>query len=173
MFMRIGSADLWAIGAGAILEDEFCIFGARWTLVQSACRQRADTIVGLALMALGMLLQLVAVCLGAFGPMPKLNAFAAVLIALAPAVVVLPLAARTSRWCAVRHMKRSILQLTLSKDYANWRRSVLAGGEGRQGLEEEVRNLLGGLAREDEIAAFVLELHSRIRGYSQAGAGAA
>lgn len=74
-FITIGTVDLWEMGAGNLCDSMNSVFGCRWNLVRTACKQRADSLVGLSVMGAGFMLQAVALLLAALGAECGLSAW--------------------------------------------------------------------------------------------------
>jgi len=161
-FTRIGADDLWEIGAGGIWEGDYSIFGARWRLVQSACRQKADTLWGLVTLASGMVLQIAGVVLGQASTSIRVNPLVAMVVATAFGGFFLVVASACSRRGAVSLLQNKIRELVLSPSYSGLRRKVRSH-EGQAGLQREVENLLGNLSNRKQIGRFTANLLDEIQ----------
>jgi hypothetical protein len=150
-FLAASGASLSEIGT-TYWQGDFCIFGAKWGLVQSTCRQRADAARGLLLLVASVLLQVVALCISNLGLAFRLNAVVALVLAALVAGVAFVVACATSGHGALSYMRRCVLAQVMHPSFAGWRKRVLSP-DGRDGLNEEVRNLFSGLARPAKIEA--------------------
>jgi len=168
-FIRIGAVDLWEIGAGAIWEGDYSIFGVRWKLVQSACRQRADTFWGLLALAFGMVLQFVGLVLGQSGCRIRVDLPVALVVAAAFGGVILVVASACSRRGAVSFLQSKIREWVLSPSYSGSRQKVRSR-EGREGFQREVENLLGNLANRKQIDRFTAKLLNEVQSLDSAAA---
>jgi len=74
----------------------------------------------------------------------------------------LGLATETSRMESWRFLKARTLELALGPGQDEWRMRVLSLG-GREGLQQEMKNLLGDLASQTKIDRFTVGLYDRIR----------
>ncbi len=162
-FVRVGSADLWEIGAGAILGDDE-IFGVRWKLVQTACRQRADSMVGLGMLFLGMVAQFVAL----FTPASGSQASATLVLATTSAVAVCGYV--IGHFCA-KAGARDFLKAKI-REQVVWEilprhapgQSPALTHDRKASYSRDIGNLLAGLSTPKEIDKFSSRLFAEIEG---------
>jgi len=162
-FLRVGSADLWEIGAGAILGD-FEVFGVRWRLVQTACRQRADSMVGLGMLLLGMVAQFSAL----FIPTSTTQVSKTLVFVCAALVAVCGLAAghlcarANARGFLEAKIKEQVMRDVLLRHPPHQRPTL--SDDRRLGYSRDISNLLSGLSTPERVVRFSSRLFAEIEG---------
>jgi len=157
-FLLVGSADLCETGAGAILSDGEEVFGFRRRLVQTACRQRADSMVGLCMLFLGMLTQLVALFMPtSFAPVSRTTVLVCALVVAACAFTIGRLCARAgARSFLEAKIREQIMKEVQPANLPH--RDALLASHYKASYGNDIAQLLSGLSSPERIDRFTSRL---------------
>lgn len=161
-YIRIGNRELQEIGAGAVLTDLYVIFGFRKKVIQSVCRQRADALLGICILAIGMILQFVGLMLRQLSCQLHLNLFWGLFIVIAFLVCVFIVASTLSRLVTVKFLQSKIREAVLGSPPWRWQGEIQFS-KGQERLRQEVNKLLANLASKKQINSFINKLEEQIR----------